>query len=370
MIKVLYDGWTAVYQPNSPPAIHLLTLLEQRHPEVKAVVALPGAPPEWLPGDVEAHVLPTEDTPGARLAWEQRQLPRIAGSLGAQLLHLTAATPALFSSLPVVLSPAEFPAPKPKGIAARLRVALASGGLTRLDGLFWPAELEFSPPQEISSRCSACRQSRTRISAATRRPARLSWRPSTCPRRISCITARAMKRLCSACWQPGAGLAARLASITRYFFSGQTKRHASACRPWQGSTAARARFTPCRFCLPGRSSLWCRVARRFSIPPRSPRGAAQRGWPWPTVSRWWQLRPRKRLPWRVRRHTWRRRMIAGRWAPPCSRSLSKSRLPRRWARPDFCEQRAGIAGRSVRLCSPLTGQCYPKAKSPGTGCGW
>jgi glycosyltransferase involved in cell wall biosynthesis len=151
MIKVLYDGWTAIYQPNSPSAIHLLTLLEQRRPEVKAVVALPGEPPEWLPGEVKAHILPTENTPGARLAWEQRQLPRIAGSLGAQLLHLTTATPALFSSLPVVLSPAYFPAPKPKGIAARLRVALASGGLTRLDGLFWPVELESSPPQEISS---------------------------------------------------------------------------------------------------------------------------------------------------------------------------------------------------------------------------
>ncbi len=147
MIKVLYDGWTVVYQPNSPPAIHLLNLLEQRHPEVQAVVALPGEPPEWLPGEVQAHVLPTPDTPGARLAWEQRQLPRLAVLLGAQLLHLTTATPALFSSLPVVLSPAEFPAPKPKGFSSRLREALAGGGLTRLGGLFWPVELESQPPQ-------------------------------------------------------------------------------------------------------------------------------------------------------------------------------------------------------------------------------
>ena len=151
MIKVLYDGWTVVYQPNSPPAIHLLTLLEQRHPEVEAVVALPGAPPEWLPGDVEVHVLTTENTPGARLAWEQRRLSRFAKSLGAQLLHLTTTTPALFSSVPVVLSPADFPAPKPKGLSSRLREALAGGGLTRLGGLFWPTELESSRPQEISS---------------------------------------------------------------------------------------------------------------------------------------------------------------------------------------------------------------------------
>jgi hypothetical protein len=71
----------------------------------------------------------------------------MAASRGAQLLHLTTATPALFSSLPVVLSPAEFPTSKPKGFSSRLREALAGGGLTRLGGLLWPVELESQPPQ-------------------------------------------------------------------------------------------------------------------------------------------------------------------------------------------------------------------------------
>lgn len=151
MIKVVYDGWSAVYQPNSPSAIHLLTLLQQRHTDVEAVVALPGEPPDWLPGNVSAPILIAENTPGARLVWEQRRLPRFAASLGAQLVHLTTSTPALFSSLPVVVSPAEFPSPKPRRLASRLRQALASGGLTRLNGLLWPLELEAQPPQGASA---------------------------------------------------------------------------------------------------------------------------------------------------------------------------------------------------------------------------
>ena len=151
MIKVLYDGWPAVYAPNSPPAIHLLTLLQQRHPEVETVVALPGERPAWLPADADAHHLPAEDTPNARLAWEQRRLPHLAKLLGAQLLHLTTSTPPLLAQLPVVLSPAEFPSPRPIGIAARLRHALAGGGLTRLRGLLWPDELAAQPPTGVSS---------------------------------------------------------------------------------------------------------------------------------------------------------------------------------------------------------------------------
>jgi glycosyltransferase involved in cell wall biosynthesis len=150
MIRVLYDGWSAVYQPNSPPAIHLLTLLQQHHPEVESLVALPGEPPSWLPGDVILQVSPAANTPKARLVWEQRKLPRLAQSLGAQLLHLTSATPPLLTRLPVVVSPAGFPSPRLRGVASRLREAFASGGLTRLQGLFWPLALDV-PPQSVSA---------------------------------------------------------------------------------------------------------------------------------------------------------------------------------------------------------------------------
>ncbi len=141
MIRVLYDGWSLVRQPNSPAALHLLTLLLQRHPEVEAIVASPEAPPDWLPGEAIAHLLPTPDTIRGRLAWEQRSLPRLALSLEVDLLHLTTANPPLFSRSVAVVSPAEFPSHEPPGgFISRLRLALASGGMSRLSGLFLPED--------------------------------------------------------------------------------------------------------------------------------------------------------------------------------------------------------------------------------------
>lgn len=151
MIRVLYDGWSLVHQPNSPAALHLLTLLLQRHPEVEANVALPEASPDWLPGEAIAHLLPTPDTLRGRIAWEQRSLPRLAVSLGVDLLHLTTANPPLFSRAVAVVSPAEFPSfESPGGFASRLRLALASGGMSRLNGLFLPEDYpgESAPGRE------------------------------------------------------------------------------------------------------------------------------------------------------------------------------------------------------------------------------
>ena len=254
------------------------------------MVALPGEPPEWLPGEAEAHVLPTENTPGARLAWEQRQLPRIAGSLGAQLLHLTTATPALFSSLPVVLSPADFPAPKPKGIAARLRVALASGGLTRLDGLFWPAELEcLAPAGDFCPRCSACRQNRTRISAATRAPGAAQLAALDLPETYilyhgPCDEA-ALQRLLAA-WSWACGPVGEYYPVLLLGLDDKARQRLPSTG--RGVRLPGHAAPPAGFASRGDPHTGAGLLGGCSIPLRSPRGAARRGWPWPTASRWWQ----------------------------------------------------------------------------------
>jgi glycosyltransferase involved in cell wall biosynthesis len=147
MIKVLYDGWSLVRGPNSPEGLHLLCLLQPRHPQVQAYVALPDQPPSWLPAGVETRLHPIPDTPRLRLAWEQRSLPRMAGALGADLLHLTALHPPLLGSVPCVVSPADYPHKIPvSGFFPRLREALASGGISRLRGLLWPSDLGSVPP--------------------------------------------------------------------------------------------------------------------------------------------------------------------------------------------------------------------------------
>jgi hypothetical protein len=157
MITVLYDGWALVRQPNSPAALHLAALLAYRPPEVQAILALPGSPPAWLPQDVSVHLQPVPDTDFARLRWEQRTLPRLTRELGAGLLHLVSAGPALFGSVPTVISSIgdgtgrEGPGEpgRTAGLAARLRHALAQGGMERVRAVLWPEDL---PPPEQPAR--------------------------------------------------------------------------------------------------------------------------------------------------------------------------------------------------------------------------
>lgn len=158
MIKVLYDGWALVYRPNSPEALHLLVLLQQRHPEVQPILALPGEPPEWLPGGIDPQVFPENDNPTARLAWEQRRLPRLLHQGEADLLHLTSAHPPIFGPSLTLLSPAEpgvekrsTPGEPGAGLMDRLRTAASAGGMSRLRAIFWPRELPAQVPAGLSA---------------------------------------------------------------------------------------------------------------------------------------------------------------------------------------------------------------------------
>lgn len=145
MLKVLYDGWSWVYSPNSPAALHLVALLAQLPAEVQAQVALPGGPPGWFPENARPLVEVTADTPRARLAWEQRSLPQLAERLGEARLHLVTPTPALFGRARAVASPAGFfeagGPPVTRGVIDRLRSAAAGGGMARLGALLWPSDL-------------------------------------------------------------------------------------------------------------------------------------------------------------------------------------------------------------------------------------
>ena len=144
-IKVLLDGWALIRQPDSPEALHALSLLRSNPQGVEAIAALPGEPPEWLRIEGQVWVLPTQDTPGGRLRWEQRLLPQTAGRLGADLLVLNGSGPPLYSAVPVLLSPAGYDRGKrTPGMASRLREALAAGGSSRLSGMLWPGDLPTS----------------------------------------------------------------------------------------------------------------------------------------------------------------------------------------------------------------------------------
>jgi len=147
MLTVLYDGWPLIYQPNSPSALHLLTLFSACPPGIQQKVIVPAAPPGFLPDHVEAISRPVADTAKERFFWEQRLLPRLIMEGEAHLLHLTTSNPALFGAQRTLISQADFDeAEKPRGFYARAREACGRGGMARLRGLLWPADMDEVPP--------------------------------------------------------------------------------------------------------------------------------------------------------------------------------------------------------------------------------
>ncbi len=156
-ITVLYDGWSLAYQVASWEAIHLLSLLANLPASVQAQVALPALPQDPLPAGIEALLQPVENNLWGRLRWEQNVLPGLARHSYSDLLHLVGIQAALFGSQPQVISPAGFDTlsdsklsgfqtsrqenDRPKGLAARLRVALGQGGFSQAGGLLWPSDL-------------------------------------------------------------------------------------------------------------------------------------------------------------------------------------------------------------------------------------
>jgi len=141
-IRVLIDGWSLIYQPNSPAAGHSLSLLTCRPDEAEVTLALPAEPPDWLVGRFNPLVQPTLNGMRQRIRWEQRSLPTLAKDIRADLVHLSSATPALFGSVPNLLSPADSGETlHHPGFSSRLRQALSAGGMARLAGLVWPSDL-------------------------------------------------------------------------------------------------------------------------------------------------------------------------------------------------------------------------------------
>ncbi len=162
MIPILYDGWPLSYSPNSPGALHLLTLLESITGEIEPILALPAAPPEWLPGKIRTQVIGVGNTPSGRLVWEQGRLPGLARQIGANLIHITSQSPALLAPVRSLVSPAGFgffqnegveghagsnrdvwEPGEPEGLAERLRRSLSRGAQERVLALLWPEDLPY-----------------------------------------------------------------------------------------------------------------------------------------------------------------------------------------------------------------------------------
>jgi hypothetical protein len=148
-MRILYNGWPLVYQPNSPAALHLLTILSLHPQQMQAYLALPGKSFHPIPSFIEKHVQATPETASGRLLWEQRSLPKIANQLDCNLIHHTTSTAALFGNTSQIISPTEIlpgnsqelHSKHSSSFADRLRFASAQGGITRVKKLLWPSDL-------------------------------------------------------------------------------------------------------------------------------------------------------------------------------------------------------------------------------------
>lgn len=144
-VRVLFDGWPLVYQPNHPAALHLLELVSHFPEEFEAFLALPHSLKHPIPvGRALVIIEPAGETTAERLRWEQRSLVQIGHRVGANLIHLVTPTPSLTARVPVVVSPAGYETAAGYGQGgwkARLREALALGGMSRARAIFWPENL-------------------------------------------------------------------------------------------------------------------------------------------------------------------------------------------------------------------------------------
>lgn len=148
MRAILYDGWPLAYDPGSPAATHLCTLLGACPEQILPILALPAETHIALPDGVEIEIRARKNTPGDGLAWEQSDLPALAEAHGAAAIHSTRQIGALLGDTPWLVSPCESGRSVHNGgILSRLRAALASGGHARARGIFWPDDLASLAPK-------------------------------------------------------------------------------------------------------------------------------------------------------------------------------------------------------------------------------
>jgi hypothetical protein len=151
-MRILYDGWSLVYEPLGPASLHLLSILENIPGEINPVLALPEDTPGWLDFS-ETVIIPAPNTPWGRLRWEQFALPSLVKELRADLLHLVTPSAPSLRNPNTLFSPTGFGAGRhswsgiqptfevSKHVFDRLRISMGLGGLVHVSKILWPSDL-------------------------------------------------------------------------------------------------------------------------------------------------------------------------------------------------------------------------------------
>lgn len=147
-MHLVVDGWSLIDRPGLAEALQLaewLGMLTEAAPDLRVTLIHPEGSLPLLPGAIRPHALASPISAAGRLLFEQRQLPRLAHALGADLLYVPRPAAALASPLPVaVLLGVRSPARSP--LLDRLREALGRAGAANAVARLCLADLASASP--------------------------------------------------------------------------------------------------------------------------------------------------------------------------------------------------------------------------------
>jgi hypothetical protein len=125
------DGWSLIERPWSAEALHLaewLGAMAAADPDLHLSLVHPEGHLPPLPEEIHLQPAAVKLSAWAALRYEQRELPRLARALGADLLLVPRQAAPLASLVPVVALLHASPRPRPASALDRLRRALGAAG--------------------------------------------------------------------------------------------------------------------------------------------------------------------------------------------------------------------------------------------------
>lgn len=125
------NGWSLAVEPATPFRYGLLENLQAltgRHPDVAVTLILPGVPSVEVPPPLQIAEVPAGDSAWQRLVFDQRQAPRTAASIGADLLLNPAGHAPLRSPVSLAVELGRGKSAEGTVLVERLRRAVGAAG--------------------------------------------------------------------------------------------------------------------------------------------------------------------------------------------------------------------------------------------------
>ncbi|MEE9216778.1 MAG: glycosyltransferase [Anaerolineales bacterium] len=143
-MQVAVDGSPLIEQPNSPSSLHLIEWLSALHGAGARVTLLhPQGKLPPIPPDITTQAIAPKKGAWSRLKFEQRDLPRVAGELEADLLLVGEGRAPLASPCPIATVSSFRRDHGSNGLTEKLAFAAGSAGSRGASARFYPGDVRF-----------------------------------------------------------------------------------------------------------------------------------------------------------------------------------------------------------------------------------